>query len=1199
MFKQLFKCLAIPALALSAQNTLAAPAAFPGAEGFGMYTKGGRGGKVYHVTNLSDDGKIGSLRYAVNQRGARTVVFDVSGIIELNSVLNIKNDSITIAGQTAPGDGICIKDYNVYVGANEVIIRFVRFRLGTDKPDGYNADGSPYQDRDAIWGRNRSNIILDHCSMSWCTDECASFYGNTNFTMQWCLIAESLRGSLHPKGYHGYGGIWGGQGASFHHNLVAHHDSRNPRLCGSRYTNQPDLEMVDLRNNVFYNWGKTNSGYAGEGGNYNFINNYYKSGPATGSNIKYRIFEAYADDGTNSQPRGVYGHFFLKGNYMEGKGENWDWNGMDLNTGNNNAMTKQAITAYSEFKATAVTTHTAANAFNKVLQLAGASKSRDAVDTRIANEAKNGTYTYKGSVLGGLGIIDKPSDVGGWPTYNSTATPTDTDQDGMPDAWEKANGLDANDPTDGAKPSANGSGYTNLEVYMNSLVCEIMSNGLQDALTPSDYTCGEAGPIVQDSAKLVKHGVGSSNQTLTKGAAISPFYFNWENATGVKLDGDLPEGVEYTINNTEKSISFTGYAADEAGVYNATVKTTGGINEAIYNISFTIQASGYSVEKRKFDFIVGVDGDFKAAKAAAEASRSGRFYIFVPNGNYNIGALTGDGNQKTSWKAGKVSLIGQSMNGVTLYNKSTSESIGTTATLSFTSAATDLYLQDLTLQNKGEVQAGAAAGRFVVICDEGKKNIYKNVRLLSGQDTYYSRTNRSYWENCDIHGTVDFICGYGDVFFNKCTIYLEYRENSNVIVAPATKEGTWGYVFRDCTIDGNPINNNKYRLGRSWQGTPKTVYINTTMKLLPAAAGWGDPMNVNPTLFAEYNSKNANGGTVDLSQRRTTYTKDGATVYLNPVLSANDAAKYTVSNVLAGTDNWSPDNDCKQVSAPRLKVEGSTISWVHNDSARCYFIFKNGVYMANTADNSYTMPGNTATSDVFTVRSANAMGGLGPDSKGVSMEGLVPSTNTIFLYYGNGTTSSTASNDVNDKWTCTENGQEDYSWGITGRNDKNVLYGVDINYNGNSYSTFKNSKGAQNTIYLPENVKPKKITFIGYTNATEGAAVLSEVNGESLSLPMPTNTSVNNYASTPSQVSYSFNSEVCNKFTFTFSEAQVCFIIALEVEECDCTETGLELEPAGKKTQDSATYDLLGRKVYKLQSGKIYLQKGRKFKIEN
>ena len=1093
--------LATVALTATATDTTAATPAFPGAEGYGMYTTGGRGGKVIHVTNLSDDGKEGSLRYAIGQKGARTIVFDVSGTIELNSQLKISNGDLTIAGQTAPGDGICLKNYNMYVGADNVIIRFLRFRLGTEKPDGYNSDGTPQQDRDAIWGRNQSDIIIDHCSMSWCTDECASFYNNKNFTMQWCIIAESLRGSIHPKGYHGYGGIWGGQGASFHHNMLANNDSRNPRLCGSRYTNEPDLEKVDLRNNVVYNWGSTNSGYAGEGGSYNFVNNYYKSGPATKSSIKYRIFEVYADDGSNAQPKGTYGHFYLSGNYMGEKGANWDWNGIDINTGNLSYLSKDLVRSNSEFSHASVTTHTAETAFQKVCALAGASLHRDAVDARIAQEAINGKNTYTGSVLGGKGIIDKTSDVGGWPTYNSTTTPTDTDRDGMPDAWEEQMGLDKNNAADGAQTASDGSGYTNLERYMNSLVCEIMSEGLSDALTANEYTCDEKAPE-------------------------------------------------------------------------------------------------YRVEKRKFDFVVGVDGDFKAAKAAAEANKNGRFYIFVPNGTYNIGGLTGDNNQMTKWTAGNVSLIGQSTSGVTLYNKPAEEGIGTTATLSFSSSASNLYLQDLTLQNKGELPAGSPAVRFVVIRDEGKKNIFKNVRLLSGQDTYYSRSDRTYWETSEIHGTVDFICGYGNVFFNTCNLYLEYRTSSNVITAPATKEGTWGYVFRNCTIDGDPVNNNKYLLGRSWQGTPKAVYINTKMKIQPAAAGWGDPMNVNPTVFAEYNSTDANGNSVNLGYRRTTYTKDGATVYLNPVLSAAEAEKYTVGNVLSGSDNWAPDNDSKQVSAPRLGTGEGFLEWSHNDSALCYFIFKNNVYLAHTTSNSYPLPEGTSENDVFTIRSANAMGGLGPVSNGVSTTGTLPINNDSFLFhYGNGTTSSTAGNDIADKWNCTDSGKSAYGWAITGRNDKNVLNGVDINVGGSTYKTFKNSKGAQNTFYLPKDVKPVKISFIGYTNATEGTAVLSEINGHTVSLPLDVNTSAGNYTSAPAKISYTFEEEVCDNFTFTFSDAQACFVVELETEACDCSQTGTATV-SSESRQNGPVYDLKGRRVYHIEPGHVYLQSGRKF-IQN
>ncbi|MBP5135744.1 MAG: pectate lyase [Paludibacteraceae bacterium] len=499
----------------------ATPKAFPGAEGYGQDVTGGRGGKVIHVTNLNDSGE-GSLRAAIEQSGARTIVFDVSGKIELESKLLISNGDVTIAGQTAPGDGICVKNYDMQVNADNVIIRFVRFRLGIDRPD-YGQTGSmteegEYIDRDATWGRNHSNIIIDHCSMSWCTDEAASFYDNTNFTMQWCIIGESLRGSIHPKGNHGYGGIWGGKGASFHHNLIIHNDSRNPRMCGSRYSGQPEQEIVDIRNNVFYNWGATNSGYAGEGGSYNFVNNYYKSGPATKSGIKYRIFAPSADDGNNAQSKGVYGIFYVSGNYMEDKGADWDWNGINIDAKNNADMTVEAIKSNTEFSVASVSTETAASAYASVLGYAGASLSRDAIDARLARETSQRSYTYVGSKLGGLGIIDSPSDVGGYPDYSSTAAPTDTDRDGMPDAWETANGLNPNDASDRNGTDLSTEGYTNLEVYINSLVEDVMertatisTDGSKGYATKADSsTADDCGDYIRiDGESIIADGAKS------------------------------------------------------------------------------------------------------------------------------------------------------------------------------------------------------------------------------------------------------------------------------------------------------------------------------------------------------------------------------------------------------------------------------------------------------------------------------------------------------------------------------------------------------------------------------------------------------------------------------------------------------------------------------------------------------------------
>lgn len=453
--------------------------AFPGAEGAGKLTTGGAGGAVYTVTSLKDDGSEGTLRWAIEKSGKRTIVFAVGGVIPLTKQLQIRNDDITIAGQTAPKPGICLKNYTLRVNANNVIIRFIRSRMGDEcktEDDAMNGYQSSYP--------GKENIIIDHCSMSWSTDECASFYGNTNFTMQWCIISESLTNSIHSKEKHGYGGIWGGSPATFHHNLLAHHSNRTPRLCGSRYSNREDMEKVDLCNNVIYNW--TGEGaYAGEGGSYNIINNYYKPGPVNISGkVHCRIFTAYLDDGKNQQAKGVYGKFYIANNFFESRSDlSASQQKEVINANNDNTSSTSFVVKSDEVptKSLLVSSQfttlddysfvqSAQDAYLAVLQYAGASDQRDNIDKRIVDETKNGTFTHTGSGGGTNGLIDTQTDVEGWSEYVTTnSTQQDSDKDGIPDEWEIANGLNPNDGSDGNKYNLSKE-YTNLEVYLNGLV---------------------------------------------------------------------------------------------------------------------------------------------------------------------------------------------------------------------------------------------------------------------------------------------------------------------------------------------------------------------------------------------------------------------------------------------------------------------------------------------------------------------------------------------------------------------------------------------------------------------------------------------------------------------------------------------------------------------------------------------------------
>ncbi len=552
--------------------------AFPGAEGHGRYVTGGRGGEIRHVTSLVDDGKTstkGTLRWAVNGSNKKIVVFDVGGVIALTKELTIGANT-TILGQTAPAPGITLRYYTVRPNGNNIIMRFIRCRRGQEKDINDGAD--------ATWTRNKTGIILDHCSFSWSIDEVASFYDNNNFTMQWCTIGESLNNAGHGKGAHGYGGIWGGKLASFHHNLICHVNNRSPRFNGARYNwsgytsnklysqykwgNTLQAENVDFRNCVIYNCG--NGCYGGPGGGQiNIVNNYYKTGPAASTSRVTQV--TVAADGNAGDDQTFWtmtSRYYIDGNQMNNTadfngwsnikydsgtfvidGENWSpdpnhYNGENVTYKKNSAGTDCVRIRLDEPAPMGeVTTHSAANAYDKVLTYSGASLNLDEVDTRYFNEARNGIATYSGSVTKTKGRIDIVADVNGYTEANfgtgSREAGFDTDNDGIPDAWETANGLNPNDASDAKLYTLDSEKkwYTNIEVYANSLVEDIMKAGNADAISTVD----EYYPTWQQPTNI-------TNQLLTNDPGQAVLY----NLSGQKVDASY-KGI--VISNGKKVVT--------------------------------------------------------------------------------------------------------------------------------------------------------------------------------------------------------------------------------------------------------------------------------------------------------------------------------------------------------------------------------------------------------------------------------------------------------------------------------------------------------------------------------------------------------------------------------------------------------------------------------------------------------------------
>jgi hypothetical protein len=529
-------CLLMFAGMIPVEVSAAAPIpAFPGAEGAAMYITGGRGGDVYEVTSLEDytskEAPIeGTLRFGINKANNRSksfvIVFRVSGTIHLKEKIKTNVFNLTIAGQTAPGGGIAIGNYSVSLGGENIIIRYIRFRGG-------------FAELDDTFSPNAPKMIVDHCSFSWSTDEVLSTKDKKSITVQWSIISNSLNMSIHDKGAHGYGGIWGGTNMTFHHNLIANNNSRNPRFDRDFRLEKDAPLLFDLRNNVIYNWG-ANSGYGGENATgVNVVNNYYKAGPATFDNVKKRIFNPWSE-----QP----GNYYLEGNYIEGypniSADNWAGGVQpDFGLGSVTRLDTPVEIKYTNTDntvlTTSVATDSAVDAYDKVLGNAGAVLPvRDSLDARIINDVREGLGKFANS----------PDGDGGFPSLAETAWPNDNDNDhdGMHDDWEAAHGLNPSNAADGKADS--GDGYTNLEKYLNSIVGGGSNNPIVFISSPATNAMMNENDDISieasasDSDGTVSKVEFSYYDTKTmklnrlEELTSAPYKFTWKNA---------PEGTHY------------------------------------------------------------------------------------------------------------------------------------------------------------------------------------------------------------------------------------------------------------------------------------------------------------------------------------------------------------------------------------------------------------------------------------------------------------------------------------------------------------------------------------------------------------------------------------------------------------------------------------------------------------------------------
>ena len=859
---------------------------FPGAEGYGRFTTGGRmidgrGSKVYYVTRLDDSNEEGTFRWAATTGDdtPRTILFKVAGTIYITSRFSVKPNT-TIAGQTAPGGGVCLAGYQLKLQSN-TIVRHIRFRAGD----------LPNKSMSMLDVENVKNIVLDHCTFSWSMEENLTMYDCDYTTVQWCIFSEGLYDSRNTKGARSYAAQWGGEHGTMHHCLIANCNNRTPRFNGVRASTHDRHVDNEFVNNVIFNWGKPNSLYGGENdkscNGYNrtyMINNYFRPGPTTRNNTSSSRYFVGA-----SNSNGV-GQWYLSGNKFE-TGSMWApstkiWSDEVLEKVNadnlhgfiNNSSERavnlesvgQSQATYDTYilqsivEWSGLTYETADEAYEKVVTQAGASLPRyDEVDARILAEAAGeidpqfAGRTESGSFSRGMGIINSPKDI----TLNNhdvfaalyegdnaednqeidvTCYPrlqpevedyacqvVDTDGDGLPDAYETEVGLNPNDSSDGAALTT--SGYSNLELFLN---------GVADRQI--------------DATKYTHH---------------------------------------------QSTSTFTGF--------NATVEP----NSA---------------------------GDTTPIQAAINAAPDDAtpYYIFIKKGVYFGHVVINRAN---------IHLVGQSKdNTIITWNKLHTEdggNVNTNATVNVT--ANDVSFDNLTLRNT-RVKEGQALALYT----NADRICITQCNLEGYQDTYRTGNKDKYRHivrNCKISGRTDFIYGTGEVFFDSDTLCIV--ESDGWIVAPAQEGGAkYGYVFRDNIITAKTPGLTTY-LGRPWKEKPIVSFINTRLtegvSIYPA--GWSD-MSGLPIQMAEYNTMDASGNVVDLSQRKTQFTGEGGSCTSKAILGKVESDSYQLDYMLRGTDNWDADWQAFILPAPKLTKNGSTLKWVDETGfAQCYLIVKGGV----------------------------------------------------------------------------------------------------------------------------------------------------------------------------------------------------------------------------------------------------------------